>query len=288
MLTRRDAITTSLGLGALAIALPATSADNPTPKPAAPLPPGALLPTFMRLAASLDDRLVIWWMDGIRYGVVDAICRPLHGMKVGMFHQFEKQPDGTYRFAIFELTYYTDLDSGALLTTYVNPYTGQTDNVVHVRLGPTIRQQTAQGLMVSPDPAIREYRSRLGPVTVQGDRIWMRTDVEARIVLPLPKAPEIILNHYTTLGGLFREATDETRACVPADLSFQNIIRWEPWMRMGDRPGHLMSRAIGRKLGAIEELPADYRTMAEQKHPDYLRDPLGVLSRTLAKSPTAG
>ena len=298
MLTRRDALGASLsvsglslsglGLCALAIAPPPSSANNAPGNPAAPVPPGALLTTFMRLAASLDDRLVIWWMDGIRYGVVDAICRPLHGMQVGMFHQFERQPDGTYRFAIFELTYYTDLDTGALLTTYANPYTGKTDSVIHVRLGPTVRVQTAEGLTVSPEPAIREYHSRLGPVTVQGDRIWVRTDVEARIVLPLPKAPEIILNHYTTLGGLLVEATDETRASVPADLSFQNIIRWEPWMRMGDRPGHLMSRAIGRKLATVEELPADYLAMAERKHPEYLRDPRGILARTLAKSATAG
>ena len=116
-----------------------------------------------------------------------------------------------------------------------------------------------------PDPAIREYHGRLGPVTVQGDRIWLRTDVEA---------------------------TDETRAGVPADLSFQNIIRWEPWMRRGHRPGHLMSRAIGRKVATVEELPVDYRAMAEQKHPDYLRDPRGILAhtrvRTTGKPATAG
>jgi len=293
MLSRREALGmglgyAGLGLGALAIAPPAASASSSPRVTATGLPAGTLLTTFMRLAASLDDRLVIWWMDGIRYGVVDAICRPLHGMKVGMFHQFERLPDGTFRFAIFELTYYTDLDTGALLQTYANPYTGQTDRVVHVRLGPTIRVQTAEGLTVPPDPAIREYRSRLGRPTIQGDRIWLRTDVEARIVLPLPKAPEIILNHYTTMSGLIAEATDETRASVPAELSFENVIRWEPWMRMGDRPGHLMSRAIGRKLTAVEELPADYVALAGRMHPDYLRDPRGILAGTLAKSATAG
>ena len=275
MLTRRDAIGVSLGLGALAIAAPA-------------VPAGSSLTTFMRLAASLDDRLVIWWMDGIRYGVVDAICRPLYGMKVGMFHQFRINPDGSYRFAIFELTYYTELDSGALLTSYANPYTGQSDHVMHVRLGPTIRTQTIDGMTVPPDPAIRNYQSRLGLPTVHGDRIWMRTDVEARIVLPVPGAPEIILNHYTTVGGNVSEATDRDRASAPADLSFQNIIRWEPWMRMGDRPGHLMSRAIGRKLASVDELPADYLAMAGRLHPDYLRNPLEILTRTLDRPATVG
>ena len=292
MLTRRDTLRLSaglsLGLSALAVAPAASASAAGGGSPTGLDDPQQRLTTFMRLGAALDDRLVIWWMTGIRYGVVDAICRPLHGMQVGMFHQFAKQADGTWRFAILELTYYTDLESGALLETYANPYTGDTNRVLHVRLGPTIRTQSAAGQTVPPDPAIRDYSSRLGLPVIHGDRIWLRTDIEARIVLPLPKAPEIILNHYTTIGGQLAEATDATRASVPADLSFQNIIRWEPWMRMGDRPGHLMSRAIGRKLLAIDELPADYRAMAERLHPEYVRDARGVLARTLAKSVTAG
>ena len=119
MLTRRDTIRLSaglpIGLSALALAPGRAVAD---PLAVAGLrDPGQRLAAFMRLGAALDDRLVIWWMDGIRYGVVDAVCRPLHGMKVGMFHLFERQGDDTWRFAIFELTYYTDLESGALLET---------------------------------------------------------------------------------------------------------------------------------------------------------------------------
>ena len=291
MLTRRDTLRLSaglsLGLGALAVTLGGVAAAAGSGSSSGLDNPQQRLTTFMRLAAALDDRLVIWWMNGIRYGVVDAICRPLHGMQVGMFHQFEKQADGTWRFAVFELTYYTDLESGALLENYANPYTGDTNRVVHVRLGPTIRTQSAAGQTVPPDPAIRDYSSRLSPPIIHGDRIWLRTDVEARIVLPVPKAPEIILNHYTTIGGQLADATDATRASVPADLSFQNIIRWEPWMRMGDRPGHLMSRAIGRKLLAIDELPTGYLAIAQRLHPEYVRDARGILARTVAKSATA-
>ena len=57
---------------------------------------------------------------------------------------------------------------------------------------------------------------------------------------------------------------------------------------MGAQPGHLMSRAIGQKLLAIDDLPADYREMAERLHPEYLKDARGILARTLARSPAAG
>ena len=124
MLSRRDTLRLSaglsLGLGALAVTLGGVVAAAGSGSSSGLDNPQQRLTTFMRLAAALDDRLVIWWMTGIRYGVVDAICRPLHGMQVGMFHQFAKQADGTWRFAILELTYYTDLESGALLETYAN------------------------------------------------------------------------------------------------------------------------------------------------------------------------
>ena len=56
--------------------------------------PEELLTAFMRLSGSLDDRLIIWWMEGLRYGVVDARAKLLFGMQVGMFHRFFRQADG--------------------------------------------------------------------------------------------------------------------------------------------------------------------------------------------------
>ena len=85
--------------------------------------PRDLLDAYQRLSGSFDDRLVIWWMSGTRYGVVNAQSRALYGMEVGMFHRFYRQPDGSFRIAFFELTYYSDLATGALLESFENPYT---------------------------------------------------------------------------------------------------------------------------------------------------------------------
>ncbi len=55
----------------------------------------------MKLAAALDDRLIIWWMDGVRYGVVDAQAEPLYGMKIGLFQRYFQQPGGFWKLAMF-------------------------------------------------------------------------------------------------------------------------------------------------------------------------------------------
>lgn len=239
----------------------------------------ALLRAYMKLGGALDDRLVIWWMNGLRYGVVGADVKPLFGMKVGMFHRFFRQRDGSYQLAMFELTYYTDLDTGRLLDIFQNPYTGEVNDVMHVRLGPTIRRQTSTGQIVDRDDStIREYWSQLGPATVQGDHIWIATDVKAHIVLPFPKAPDIRINHYTTVLGRRSEVLDPERLSVPASLAFQNILKWEPWMKMGEHAGEMMSRASGCKLEDPSELPVDYLDMARAIHPWLIKDPIETLA----------
>jgi len=239
--------------------------------------PDQLLTAFMRLAASLDNRLIIWWMDGLRYGVVDARARLLFGMKVGMFQRFYRQPDGNFRLAMFELTYYTDLATGELLEEFANPYTGETNRVVHVRLGPELRGQTAHGMANPDNPLVHDYHSTLGPAVIHGDDIWIPTDIDATIRFPKPTAPEIRLNHYTTVHGRLADAINPDLVSAPATFAFQNILKWEPFMRMKDHPGHMMSRAAGRKLESVEQLPVDYRKMAERMHPKYIENPIAAL-----------
>jgi hypothetical protein len=239
--------------------------------------PDRLLTAFMRLAGSLDERLIIWWMDGLRYGIVDARAKLLFGMQVGMFHRFFRQPDGSYKLAMFELTYYTDLETGELLEEFSNPYTGDTDRVSHVRLGPEIRHQTVHGLADPENPMVHDYHSQLGPALIRGDDVWIPTDVEATIRFPNPKAPEIRLNHYTTVHGQLSAALNPDLVSAPATLAFQNILKWEPFMRMGDRPGHMMSRAAGRKLESMDELPPAYLAMAKRQHAKLIADPVATL-----------
>lgn len=248
-------------------------------------PPGALddperlLTAYMRLSGSLDDRLVIWWMDGMRYGVVDAHAQLLFGMQVGMFQRFDRQPDGSFRIRMFELTYYTDPVTGELLETFDNPYTGETNKVQHVRLGPEVRYQTTTGIARPDNPMVKAYASKLGPALVRGDHVWIPTDVEATIEFPKPTAPSIVLNHYTTVHGRLGDALDPAIISASCELNFQNILKWEPFMRMGDHPGHMMSRAAGRKLESVDDLPAGYLVMAERMHGKYIADPVAMLDK---------
>jgi hypothetical protein len=118
---------------------------------------------------------------------------------------------------------------------------------------------------------------------INGDSIWIPSSVEARIVFPKPTAPDIRLSHYTTAMGSMRDIENPAVISAPCSLAFQNILKWEPWMRMGDHPGEMMSRAAGRKLENIKELPADYLEMARAVHPWLIKDPVETLSAKVSQ-----
>ena len=242
----------------------------------------------MRLAGAMDDRLVIWWMDGVRYGVVESRAKPLYGMKVGIFQRYFRQPDNLWKLAMFELTYYTDLRTGKLLERYANPYTGEINDVRHVRLGPEIRHQTSAGTLADPDnPAmqamLRDYSTSLGPALISGEQLWIPNAVEARIGFPKPTAPDIRLSIYTTAMGSLADALNPATVSAPCTLAFQNILKWEPWMNMREHPGTMMSRAAGRKLESPAQLPADYLEMARTVHPFLIKDPMATLAAKVAE-----
>jgi len=273
----------SLGAGLIPGVLPASAlaADGNV------LNDQQLLDSYVRLAGSHDDRLVIWWMDGIRYGVVNAVAKPLYGMKVGMFHRYFLQPDGSFQIAFFELTYYTDLQSGRLLKFFDNPYTGETNKVRHVRLGPEVRELTSQGLMPPKGAAlgdfVKEYRNSLGPAKTGNRKIWIPASVEATIQFPKPTAPQILLNLYTTVSGSLADATSNKATTSACDIAFSNVLKWEPWMNMQDRPGQMMSKAEGMKLFSVTDMPDDYIACADEVHPSYIADPVSKLQKQVDK-----
>ncbi len=268
-------------LAALAGMTPAAFATRHSSSPE--LAGQALLDAYVRLAGSFDDRLIIWWMDGKQLAVINGKAEALFGMKVGMFHRFFRQADGTFKIAFFELTYFTDLNTGALLTEYENPYTGRTDKVRHVRLGPEVRLLNTSGLSTPDNPMVQNYRSSLGPATISNGMVWLPTSVEALIKFPKPTAPEIALSIYTTVNGHLDAALDTSLVSAHCSFSFSNAQRYVPWMRMGDLPGHMMGVAAGRKMEQVDELPDDYLACAEAVHPKYIADPVAALARQTSK-----
>ena len=92
--------------------------------------PDDLLTAAVKLRGTLDDRMVIWWMKGVRYGVVKDELNPLFNMLIGSFSRYKEIPGRGYEVKMLELGYLTDLETGEPLDQFRNPYTNKTFAVV--------------------------------------------------------------------------------------------------------------------------------------------------------------
>ncbi|MEM7728775.1 MAG: DUF1838 family protein, partial [Pseudomonadota bacterium] len=91
-----------------------------------------------RLAGDLDPSGVgRVHYSGRAFGVAPGEpVRPLYGIEGLGSNRIQSMADGTQRFMFAEFAVYTDLETGAPLTQWTNPYTNETLPVWHQRNGP--------------------------------------------------------------------------------------------------------------------------------------------------------
>lgn len=218
-------------------------------------------------------------MKGKRYGIIGSHATPLFNVEVGRFFRFFEQAKGSFNLAMFELSYYTDSATGKLLERFSNPFTGAVNDVMRLARRPFISQYTAADRFF---PALKNsaasYRSQVMPLFVDGDRVEIGSRVNAMMPSPFPKTPNTRINEYITVTGRRSDLLDPCTKSAPAELSYQNIQPWEPWMMMGDQPGQMVSWATGRKYESLAGMPSGYLKMARAVHPWLIRDPIETLA----------
>lgn len=250
--------------------------------------PADLLEAMIKLSGSLDERMTLWWLEGSRYGVVDNIAVPTFGFHIGFFNLYHRLSDTEYLTTQLELTYYTDPNTGELLREWDNPFTGKTNKVRHVRMGPLNRVQTVEGLQPSASEMeyVKSFSTELGPATQYSDSVWIPTTVSAKVQFPGKNSKEIFLNQLTTFEGKKSDIDNPAVVSAPADIIFHNAIIWEPWLKMDGYPGYSMGRAWGKKLMSMDELPDSYMSYAREVNPKQIADPYKLLRRSADRALT--
>jgi Protein of unknown function (DUF1838) len=175
-----------------------------------------------------------------------------------------------FRLVSREILLYEDPDTGEVLRTWQNPWTGKTVEVLHV----------------ANDPVNGNYglRGRDGkPVRYEFDQIgnqwWLTTTVPLFYPNPLGGAYQPQVGgtyHATEMFNFFGDVSDLRNARRPsaqARVAWQRMSSWLPWMEMGDRPGLFYANTAGRKVDRWEDLPPTLRGEIEKNYPDFQRPP---------------
>ncbi len=286
-LTRRTALASlaAAGIPAARSAPAASGAGAPTALDWADA--GQQLNALIRMRGALDDRLVISFLEGVYYGVMQSRILPLYGLSAGLFRQYRRRADGGYDFANFELVYVTDLDTGELLTEFRNPYSGRTGKPPQTRLGPSLLtiSPAREVLRPSAPPGAAGFH-RFRPARVVGDDVWIIE--ESAVQAPPPM--NFSFNEVLTYRASARDLADPSRLHVPTEVHFNPVIGWRPWQGMEGfegPPSHVTGSCSGRVVTALADLPVRYQEWTARLHPDVFSDPLKLLAPVWTRGSTS-
>ena len=245
-----------------------------------PTDPDDLYLIHRKINYTFDEDPVLWYIEAVRYGLVDGKFTPFWNMHVGFL--FTVESTGKFDFKAQQLStiFYSALDSGDLLENFKNPLTGAT---VPVRQPGLIRSE----IRFDKTGQVRKERNipgatvtaneDIGPAWIIGDDVWVHGDTRLRAEPKDPGGRLLQVNDWSTYHGSLKEVADPEVLCAQATMNFNDINTWPAWLNMGDQPGNYVSRGFGRKLRSADGMPPQWLRFMRDRFPEESRDPIGAI-----------
>jgi hypothetical protein len=281
---------TSFGLGSFAAARSADAAGAGRLDLASP---DGLMTALVRMRGRLDEQLSFIWMRGLRYTLIDGDALPLCGYLGGGIVRYRRLGDAMFEFLLYEISYYTDLETGEVLQTVRMPRTGREVSVPLYRTGPGrhvimmanqeeldwSRERTTSAELarqIAPDAKVY-YAFNVRPAQVFRGRVWIRNDSFTRLVPNDPKEAGLFYKEAITYQVEEAALAARDTTSVDASISYALATGWRPWMQMEGVSGHTLDDGIGGKVADIREMPEDFVRFTARHHPDVLENPAALL-----------
>ncbi|MGB3807626.1 MAG: DUF1838 family protein [Erythrobacter sp.] len=231
----------------------------------------------LQCGVSEDEPAVYHWSGNI-YGRVDGEPDKLlfkgEGMNIRRCVEvMDPQRGMGWRLVSREIMLMLDPETGEVLDSWDNPYTGEAVDVMHIHNDPVNgRPSFAVGTDGSPFelPTLRES----GPYAFM--------PFEVPLFYPNPLAgdyQQYVGNMYHAMeifdfAAMKDELYDASKPTAYPMVSWVRLSPWAPWMEMGGRPGQMVFNAMGRKLpGGFEELPDVLKNEIRENYPIYEQAP---------------
>jgi hypothetical protein len=232
-----------------------------------------------KLQCNLEDgEPAVYWWTGSAYsrvpGEKDRRLFDYHGMNVRACQTLSDEEHGYgYRQVSREIVIYLDPESGEILRTWTNPWTGKKLQVMHIANDPVNSRFPTYA------------RGPRGPfqlpaTTFKNGRGWMSIEVPLFYSNPLGgEYQDYVGGTYQAIemfNFFFDEAElldTEVGGLVGANVSWARISKWLPWMEMGDRVGWMMYNGAGQRIRNWDELPELLKEELRANYPEYAEPP---------------
>lgn len=265
------ASTTLIGLASLVLAGTAQAGklDLTTPQ-------GANT-ALRKIQCSIRDNVPItYYWNGAAYarvpGQADRKLFLVEGMNIRTCGTVDDPERGKgWRLVSRELLLYIDPQTGEVLKTWDNPYTGKTVTVI----------QTANDPVNQPPffDVGRDGKPVQWMGEASGNAWWVTSTIPLFYENPLggPYQKYVGGTYHATemfnFMGDLDDLTNDKRDTAAVRVGWVRLAGWLPWMEMGDRPGIIYFHTAGRKLGSFDELPKLMRDEIDRNYPEWKSPP---------------
>lgn len=308
-MTERDMTTRRALLGTLgSVALAASAAAASAPSAAAErardhggskasaldlaTPAGNVL-AMAKLVGDTSGRTKHGWYRGTLIGLADGeAARDLLGI-VGMSTQrltpLTDRPG--WQLLQKEVGFFTDLDSGAVLDRWVNPYNGEAVEPFHIAndavnrtIEPVVRRERFYDAVNESAPPPQPF---VLPWRRAGDRVFVEQRLHVWAKNPLDPArwpressgPEIRVSDMLSYNASYGQLADPGVTAVEYWGHWMHLRPWQPWMLMGSTPGGCAYSAFTGSASTLDDVPAEIVALTRARFPDFLEPPT-VLKRS--------
>lgn len=237
--------------------------------------PKDYLDAFMRIRGDAKGGETLYYWTGSVYSFIPGEkSKELFGF--AGFNLARTVP-GELGFSILtrEAAFFTDAQSGKILETWRNPLTNKVVPVVQIWNDPVNQD-------MNMDADILPYIRQVFKSTDLGDELVFNMEIFPMYPSPLPRKEfgEFSQNDTYQAAEFFQffarkaDLLNSSLSTVPVNITWNRISPWMPFMRMGDRPGHLLFVCRGHKLpGGFKDMPEHIKEYVMKNKPEFASPP---------------
>ncbi len=220
-----------------------------------------------------DGKPAIFWWSGSIYsrvpGEKDRLLFHYEGMNIRACQTVTDPEKGYgYRMVSKEVLIYLDPETGEIVRTWQNPWTGEEVEIVHIANDPV----NSRAPMFANGPR--------GPyefgATIRDGRGWLRFEVP--LFYPNPLGGD----YQKYIGGTYQAIEmfsfyfnantlmdDSVGGLDDAHVGWSRVSQWLPWMEMGNRAGQVIYHGAGKRMRNWDDLPENLRHEVATNYPGF-------------------
>jgi Protein of unknown function (DUF1838) len=240
-------------------------------------PEDALLATRKIQASTKDGENCIYYWIGSIYSRIgqerDKLLFNYYAMNIRATKTDTFKGKTGYRQVSREILIYCDPETGKIVDTWKNPWTGKDNTVVHIANDPV----NSRGVMTSNMGFHESF------VTIDGRVFW---NVEVPLLYPNVLQGEAYKDYVGTNKKMYqaiemfnfsvdeKELLDRKKQRADnVNISWARVCQWLPWMEMGDKDGWLVYNGQGKKVSDFEKISQPLKDYIHKNYPEFMQAP---------------